>query len=170
MEVLHNRKAVVSFLVTALIFIVVLCLFLAWHEMRIKKIDVDKLELQQTPDELVLTVKDAYYQGGSFGGENLLVDGWCLIRGRISMPVAIHVLLRDEDTDEYYMLPTNVEVSEEAKAAFADDGVEYDYSGFRANLRCRKLKLDQRTYEVVILYQLGDDVYLAPSGEYMKAQ
>lgn len=165
METFHKKKFIVGFVLVMSAVIILLCCFLSWYEMRVTTVDVTgitKLSL----DEVTLNLDNAYYQTNAWGGTEIKVDGWCAIAGKETNPISIHVLLKDINKNIYYKLPTSI-VKRDDVTSYMNDSIDYSNSGFNASLNYSGLNFGSMTYEVVLLYEVGGDVYLIPSGRIM---
>ena len=163
MEVLHSPKAVVCLCAIGTALILFLCLFLSWRETRIYRVDVSGLSKME--EGATVTIDSKNYIKDYYGNESINIDGWCIINGRKTAPVAMHVLLRDPKRDEYYEVPTTI-VSRSDVTELINDGTNYDNSGFSVSLK--NCSLHRRKYEIYIRYESGDDDYLIPTSKQIR--
>ena len=158
MERIHSLKFVMSFIIIGCTLICLVCLFLSWNEIRVKVVDPEQFS---HPEEgATLTLDSAEYQVEATGNSTFLIAGWCLISGRPTMPIALHVIVKDLESGAYYQLPTTVEDRPDVTAHFSD-GVNYDHSGFKVSLK--NTNLHAESYEIFVRYSTGDEDYLIPS-------
>ena len=160
MEVLHSRKAIVCLCAIGTALILLLCLFLSWSETRIYRIDVS--ELTKLEEGVTVAIDNNTYIKDYYGDESIAINGWCIVNGRKTAPVALHVLLRDAKRDEYYEVPTTI-VSRPDVTELINDGTNYDNSGFSVSLK--NCSLHRSRYEIFIRYRSGDDDYLIPTSK-----
>lgn len=154
---LHTKQFIVRFLVVVTIMIVVLCKYLSWNEMRIQNVSIENIPELSSDQGALLNVDNAYYED-----QKLIVNGWCVIRGRVTNPVSIHVLIRERNIGECYELPTAMVAREDVTACF-DENINYDNSGFSVNVNCKKFDFENSIYEVMLRYKIGDEEYIIKS-------
>ena len=107
---------------------------------------------------------NAYYQKNDLAGTQIVIKGWCVISGKEPNPIVTHVLLRDVNSNIYYKLPTTV-VTRDDVTEYINDGTDYKYSGFESSFKYSGFDFESTSYEIVLLYEIGDEAYLIPSGQ-----
>lgn len=162
MKVLHSKRFVVLFLMIGVVLISGLCCGLSWNEMRIRKTDISDAQIVSPEEGAWVNMDEASVQANAFGKNRLVVAGWAVIKGHTTKPVAIKIVLMNEETGEAYRLPTSI-IARPDVTAYFNDGVNYDYSGFSVNTRCKGIDLINKKYSVLVLYELGDSKYLLES-------
>ena len=162
LEKLHTQKFVVCFVLIGVVLVMVLCKFLSWNEMRITKIDVSETNIISFEDGARVFIDNAYYETDKHDGATITIDGWCVVLGKETNPVAIHVLLKNTSTGIYYELPTSIVNREDVTASF-DDSINYDNSGFTVCIPEKFLAVENNTYSIFVLYEIDEEVYLIPS-------
>ncbi len=70
--------------------------------------------------------------------------------------MAIKIVLKDMDTGEYFLLPTNIVIRKDVTEYFADDN-NYDYSGFSLTIPYWKELDTSKDYELFAQYDLNDN-------------
>lgn len=163
MDKYHKKNFIVCFLVTLIVCCIVLCTFLQWNEKRIITVNVSEIPDANQKEGLTYSVEEASYVLDPYTGNVLTIKGWCIIRGLEPRPVAIHVLLMDTETKKYFQLPTAIEKREDITAKF-NDGINYDNCGYKVSINSSKLNLNNKQYEVNILYEIGQETLLVETG------
>lgn len=156
MEDMQTEKFVKRFMIVAVAIMALICLFLSRYEMRLEEIDVD--EITVLSDETVTNVDNAYYD---CNGKRLIINGWCIIKGKETNPVTMHVILKESDGNIFWKLPTAI-VTRTDVTECVNDGINYDNSGYSVNADCRELDFSRNQYEILVLYESGDDKFLIP--------
>ena len=89
------------------------------------------------------------------------ISGWLLKQGQQVDKVEIRVLLRNLNTGEYLVLPTDV-IERSDVTEYINDGKDYNYCGFSVKIPYWD-ELDTTDYEVLAQYALNDDprVYIS---------
>ena len=144
--------------------IVLLCGFLSWNEMRVTEVDVSNIPKSTVGDGVKIGLDNAYYQKNDLAGTQIVIKGWCVISGKEPNPIVTHVLLRDVNSNIYYKLPTTV-VTRDDVTEYINDGTDYKYSGFESSFKYSGFDFESTSYEIVLLYEIGDEAYLIPSGQ-----
>lgn len=162
---LHSPKIIAYIAAAGTCLIVLLCLFLSRHEMRIEAVDVSGLTIPK--DEAAMDVRTASYAKDAYGNNSVSIKGWCVLKGRETAPIAIHVVLKDRSDGTYYQLPTTI-VKRENVTKKMDDGVNYDNSGFSAVNN--RFPLDGEAYDIYLSYEIGDDRYLIDTQKTVERQ
>lgn len=106
MDNFHKKKFIVKFFVVTNIFVLLLCFFLSWYEMRIKKIEISDIPELVQGDNVRFCIDKAKCKTDRYDGNLLEIEGWCVIVGKTTSPVAMHVLLKNEKTGLVLELPT----------------------------------------------------------------
>lgn len=163
MEKLQDRKFIVCFLCSGILFIFLLCKALSWYEMRIIPINVDSYSMIGADDGVEYYLDYAYFENNNNKSNSIVIAGWCVILGKQTNPIAIHVLLKDE-SNNYYQLPTSMEQRAEVTKHF-DDNVNYDNSGFSVNIDTSFFNFNEEQYEIVLLYEQNMQKSLVYSGK-----
>lgn len=160
METLHSERFIRIFTVTAAVLILLVCVFLSQHEMRVEPIDVSGIPVLTPDDDIAGKFDDVSYEMDPIDGERMNIRGWAVIRGRETRPVSIHVLLRNRETGQCFRLPTEIKTRSDVTEQFRDDYTNYDSSGFVSSFVSRRFDFSNKTYDVLILYELSDGVRL----------
>lgn len=167
MQKYHEKKFIIAYLLIVFMGILILCFFLSWHEMRCKNFDISGLTTVSSEEEVLINIDKAKYKYiNDYDGNELKIKGWCIIKGKETAPVAMHVLLKNKKSNKYIELPTSLDIRNDITEHF-NDGVNYDNSGFSVDLY---KKLQPANYEIVILYELGEEKFLIPSGKKIKVR
>lgn len=159
MDKLHKETFIERFLIVTFLCIVLICLFLSWNEMRVEKFDISGEKQTGMNENVVFNIEKSDYEVDSYDGDMLTIIGWGVIVGREPNPISIHILLRNEETNEFFKLPTVINSREDVTAHF-NDGINYNNSGFSVHMNGKALNFDKVRYEIVILYEVGEDSYV----------
>lgn len=132
--------------------------------MKIRKIDVKDIPELTSDEGAWLNLDNAYYEN-----QKLIINGWFVIQGRETNPVSMHVLLGESGGGEYYELPTAI-VTREDVTAYFNDNINYDNSGFSVAVNFREFDLKSSTYEIFLLYTIGDEEYIIRSNNVITSE
>lgn len=154
MQFFQSRRFVIRTMIISVCVILLLVVFLSWHEMRIKKISLD--EYEWADEELVSFAIDEISTESLADDKSLTVKGWCVLEKVPTRPVTIYVVLHDPNTDDSYKLPTTV-VKRHDVSEFFNDGTYYDYSGFSTDMIYTGKGLPDGIYDVYLLYTAGEE-------------
>lgn len=138
----EGRKVAGFIAAVCSVFIIFFLLLLHFMNQRVKVIDVSDCE--RSTGEVVFQIEEV-----STFYNYIFVGGYAYIPGEDIDESCIQVLMYDESKDMYYELPTET-VKREDVTEDADDGYDYDYSGFRSAAYKSKLPENGR---FVLLYQ-----------------
>ena len=93
------------------------------------------------------------------GGEHLIVEGWCLKKGTEYKSVECRVVFQDITTQEMFIAPTVMTVRSEG-TEMANDGLNYDNSGFYLSLPSEFINSDTAMYNVFLLLHVNQEPVL----------
>lgn len=159
MKYLHTKKFIIKFMVIAMIIVILLCKFLSWNEMKIKKINISGIQ-ELTEEDGAICYFD---ESNEIEGERLDIRGWFLIKGYQSTTVNLHILLKNNTTNDCYELPTAILTRTDVTENL-NDGIDYDNSGFYTNAYNKKFDFENSSYEIAILYETENNKYLYNTG------
>ncbi len=146
-----KRKYIRWMMCVFLILLVIGWSVLYFHEIHIKKITIDNEEM--------LTDGFSYFLDEKNISDDGIISGW-IVKDQTQIDTCeINVLLKACDSNEAFVLPTEVLERKDVTSAI-DDGKKYDYSGFRVKvgniykyidwnknyILCFKLKINNITY------------------------
>ena len=154
---LHSKRFLVLFAVVWCAFFGVIWVILVRNENHITKMDSDRISLAD-PAEYRYAAENISWQKDeiSVTKDYVQISGWILKSGTGVNSVAIKVGIRDLDTGELSILPTDV-IERPDVTEMMNDGNDYNYSGFSVKIPYWD-KLDTDTdYELIIQYDLNDD-------------
>lgn len=162
MEKLHSKEFIARFLLAGFLISAIFARVLIWDETAVKEITpgetaslegaemVSKLESIELPEE----------KGG-----RLRITGYLFKRGESIRTVAIRIVMRDTRTGSCLCLPTVVTGNTEVIETYAEDGCDYNRSGFEAAAYCRgRFDPYNNSYELFALYTLNGTEYFVPLG------
>lgn len=161
----HTKKGILVFGCVATIFVVLLYIFLGWHEMHVKKISI--------PEEAVFVDRENAQQIELYLEKNevneveslLLIEGWIIKHETEAKILDIHVLLKDSSSDMIYSLPTALVKRGDITDYFEQEKTEYDDSGFRVSAKNKNISSGTSIYEILIMYHINDELFIIPTGE-----
>ena len=169
MDDFHRKKFVVTFFVVANIFVIFLCFFLSWNEMRIKKLDVSDIPEEVLENSVTFNIEEAKCETGKYDGNLLKIEGWSIIIGKTTNPITMHILLKNAETEMILKLPTSILTRTDVTEAI-NDGINYDNSGFKVELNYKKSNIKEAKYEILLLYQVGEEQYIIPLNKKIKVR
>ena len=127
--------------------------------MRIRKyIPHDITELSDT-DNVWINMGDCEFEEKGYEPDSIRINGFAIIHGKATELIEINVLLKDEQTGEYWELPTEI-VPRPDVTECVNDGVNYDYSGFSVDFSSSKMNFESHDYSVYLLYSANNETYL----------
>ena len=94
----HTKKFVWRFICIAAIVIILLCIALVIHETAIKEVDMQGKEVLTSDQGVQYYLDHASWEKKIRNEEEVVIDGWCVIPGKTTSPIEIHVLLKDSAT------------------------------------------------------------------------
>ncbi len=155
-ELIHSKRFVAAFFVVMGVIYAVCWMVLVRNENRIYTLK---------PEDVVLSDASGY----GFNVENVdwekdeisitedyvYISGWLVKPGEQSDKVAIKIVLKDLNTGEYFVVPTEVTVRSDVTDLY-NDGNEYDYCGFSVKIPYWN-GLEKTDYEILAQYDLNDN-------------
>lgn len=156
MDKLQSKKIVISTLITLGCIMVGIWLFLAWHELKNKKIDISDYSIFTASDNCLYAV-DEVVLNDSDG----MINGWLIKKGEDIGAISIKVLLYEQDSNQCVAFPTKIVKREDVTSHF-DDGKNYDYSGYYARITSigSKLQLRNREYTLMFLVNSNGEEFI----------
>lgn len=82
------------------------------------------------------------------------MSGWFSVKNKEVDTVSLKVVLKNENTGIYYLIPTYF-YSRQEVTSFINDGYNHEYSGFSIKIPYLE-DLDNTDYEIYVLYTLND--------------
>lgn len=162
MERLHTPKVIFSVFASGMLVIIVLCAFLSWNEMRIKEFVPQEVVELSVSDGVCVNLDTCTYEVKGYEADSIKISGYAIVPGRATELIDINVVLKDEQTDEYYILPTSIVLRTDVTEGI-NDGTNYDYSGFDVDLNESLFDLENNEYSVLVLYSVNNNTYLLNS-------
>lgn len=160
----HTKKFVWRFICIAAIVIILLCIALVIHETAIKEVDMQGKEVLTSDQGVQYYLDHASWEKKIRNEEEVVIDGWCVIPGKTTSPIEIHVLLKDSATQNVYQLPTTTVMRGDV-TSHIDDGQNYDNSGFSVHIITNNLQIADHSYEILLLYKIGKEEYVISLNE-----
>ena len=170
MKKMQTEKFITRFMMICIVLIMIGCKLLVWHEMRIKKIDVKDVKIENTAMEHQLELEKIMNEYDYNEHKNrITISGWLVKQGIDTKQVSIKVVLKNTITEEFYELPTSIVARNDITEKF-DDGVNYDNSGFRVSVPYgnKLIDLEKYDYEIFLHYNIYEDEYLLPTNTTLK--
>ena len=159
---LQTKRGILLLCVLLIAVLAAFYFVLYWGAFRIKDLDADRAaqDLQdaaQAEDQIQMNVDTL-----SYDKDYLTLAGYVILKGTATSPSAFQVVLRDTESDSYYLLPTS-QVERPDITAYINDGVDYTNSGFQVRLPfSKKLNPREHTYKAYVLWKLQDQELLIP--------
>lgn len=162
----HKRKFILRFIGVACVLVVAICIFLYKNEMKISVIDTSNMKVLTTDNGVKLNIETISYEQRIRKERELTISGWCVIPGKETNLIENYVVLKDVENSKMYKLPTTI-VTRSDVTTYINDGYNYDNSGFLVHLMIRDLKLEQKKYEICLLYKISGEKYIIQTGQYL---
>ena len=167
-----KEKIVLPYLLGCVILIILLWLFLVWHEQRIKSISFDLDNLSDIND-FTFAIDLVSYQRDErpITEDTVKINGWLVKLDEEIKNCTIHIVLKDSKSNQCYLLPTQIVEREDVTQSLFDEYKQYNYnqSGFSVSVPYKKLGNNySRDYEIMALYILNGKKYFLDSGMTVK--
>lgn len=146
-----ETKIVIVLAITFLCCIVSVCLYISEGYIVEKK--VSDYSLYSQDSNLLFSIDDIEVDGLNENGYIEIV-GWACEEGSGIVTYNCHVALEDALRGTVYILPTMMVCREDLKTYYENAG--YEDSGFYSKAGTRKMQLDDRQLEVIIIYENND--------------
>ena len=156
-SLIQSRKFLICFLICLILLFVIGWVVLVSNENRIDELDVEKVIFGDA-NNYNINLEDLRWtrDDNSLTDDYVHISGWIVKPGTNVDAVAIRVVLKDMETEKYYIVPTGV-VSRGDVTESINDGKNYEYSGFSVLLPYwRELDTD-KNYELYVQYELNDE-------------
>lgn len=164
---MQSKKIFCALVMAFLILDIIICFTLSWNEMRIKKVDISEIPVLDSSDGVILNVEDAYHVERGYDSAQLYIKGWAVIKGTISRPVAIKVIIKNESSGTCYLLPTSMSTRPDV-TDYIGDGVNYDNSGYSVHLNYDMFDFSHEKYRVLVSYTIADKQYIFVSDKFIE--
>lgn len=158
---LQTRKGICGILFVGMILLLAIWILLVHNSTGIKKIDGEIYPVKNISDGYALCLDEIKCENDNILlTEDLLeISGWMIKQGEDTNNVRLRVVLRNEVTGEYLMLPTTL-LQRPDVTDYYNDGHNYDVSGFEAKISQKDIDLENCKYLVMGLYFLNGEEYL----------
>lgn len=155
---LQTRKGICGIFFVGIILLMAIWISLVHNSTAIKKINGEMYPVKNISDGYAVCLDDI-----RCGNDNnpltedlLEISGWMIKPGVDTNNVRLRVVLRNEVTGEYLMLPTTL-LQRPDVTAYYDDGHKYDVSGFEVKISQKDVDLENCKYMVMGLYFLNGE-------------
>ncbi|MEE8886195.1 MAG: hypothetical protein SOI56_06465 [Eubacteriales bacterium] len=145
-------------------------ILLVWNTARIRTVDVSEATLVTEQGDYEWEIEKIETPRG----RHLHYDiaGWCIKTGEDQVALTLHVVLKNERTDEYLMVPTRLSDRSEDEEPLSK---KYDYTHccFEASgVESSKLNFSEDTFDVYLLCKFNEDdeQILIDTGETLYAE
>lgn len=171
-KVQQPRMILRIFLVLLLLATVIFCVFV-WNETRIRTLDADSVKTVTEDDGFLWKVNKIKTERGR--RLHFDISGWCVKTGEDQKAAEMHVVLKNERTGQYLIVPTNLSSNEDVAKMLKKklkQKYDYTYCGFEAVYhRTGKLNFDEDTFDICLLVRFNDmeDSVLINTGEVLHA-
>ncbi len=155
----QNRKNTILFLFFSVILLGVLWAILIWNELRIVEFDTDQVSVVSLEDGYRGYLETVHYKedDNAITDDFIMLSGWLIKPGEDIQAASIKIVLKNEDTSQYYLIPTMMDVREDVTGYFSD-GCNYHHSGFEMKIPYEgKIQTDLYDYGIYALYTRNED-------------
>lgn len=161
LSVLQTGKGILGMLLAGVMLLTLIWILLVCNSTGIKKIDGGLYEVKNLNEGYVLCLDNVQheYEDTPLVNDSLRISGWMIKPGEDTNSVRMRIVLRDDDTGEYLVLPTALLQRPDVTANY-DDGHNYDVSGFEVKISPRKIDLENSKYMLMMLYFLNGEEFL----------
>ncbi len=158
-EIVHSKKFILILFVILFLCITTIYGLLVLHEKRNAVADINDFEIfdSSSPEYM-------YCFDPSDGSEND-IRGWMIHKGESVSYAAIKVALREQGSDNIYIIPTEITIRNDVTEAM-NDGCTYDISGFSASSSNINPALDisAKNYTIYIYSDYNGRKFLIDTG------
>ena len=151
-----------------LLCVVILVAAVGWFRYHSQKgfayVDINESEYDNSADirYFVDAVEMSTFAAGDYRNR-VFINGWLIIKGEESSNVSVEVLLKDNQTGDYYLLSTmkkrRTDITE--NYSLEEEGINYDSSGFAAYDRIDDLVSEENySYTIYLRVECNGKLYL----------
>lgn len=164
MSRLQSKKGIIFLLILAVVLITGGWSALVFNENHIRSLNGNHADVISGKGGYIVRLDHVSYKHVGEPGtkDRIQISGWAVKRGvqTTEKPVALKVVLKNEKTEEYYVIPTALHQREDVTKYF-NDGCDYSNSGFSIDIPYSwKINPDQYEYAVYILSQIDGETAL----------
>ena len=156
MQFIHSWRFLLIFFLVAGILFAIGWGILVWNENRITVVDPDII-IPVDVSNYKFNLENVEWEKDdiSITQDYVKISGWFVEKGQEVKKVALKIVLKDVNSDIYYVLPTDVAERTDV-TEYINDGNNYDYSGFSVKIPYWEA-LEDTDYEIYVQYDLNDD-------------
>lgn len=164
--ILQTKKGIFWMIFLGIILLTLIWILLVYNSTRIRKIDGATYPVKSLYDGYTLCLDDIKCEEDNIPltKDVLVISGWMVKKGEDTKNVRLRIVLKNDDTGEYFMLPTTL-LQRQDVTTYLDDGHNYDISGFNAKILQTALDLKNSKYMVMGLYFLNGEEWLIDFGQ-----
>lgn len=166
MKKIHTKNFAICFLLSCIIIIMIIWFILVWHENHITKFAFNKNQLED-PSQFLFSIDNVNYRkdGLPTTRDYIQISGWLVKPDEGIKSVGIHIILKNVDTKQFYLLPTTIVERTDVTSFLFDEYYQYnfDQSGFSVKIpQSNNINTDHYDYEIMALYTLNNKSYIVP--------